>query len=207
MSSSHDERRTHSTALRSMLAACSFKSGVRDDASHLGKYVDDLATGGHSRAALAIAVGQSYPPEELDTEFKKRYPPDQFGEEMAPNARVWKVYRDEASAQDEATLDGWNKTLDILLIFVRHFGPIMAMWLSGVTNTSSRLVFSRRLQRRSSLNRTSCFSRILTSIPPARCLHSCQLATGPGPQTCSSRFPTLPSSRSLGHPAGSMGCG
>lgn len=59
-------------------------------------------------------------PEEPDTEFNtKTYPPDAFGEELGPNARFYKVYRDEATAQDEAMLDSWNKTLDILLIFVR----------------------------------------------------------------------------------------
>lgn len=56
--------------------------------------------------------------EALDTEFKRRYPPDQFGKEMDDNARVWQVLRDEASAHDHSMLDEWNKTLDILLIFV-----------------------------------------------------------------------------------------
>ena len=33
---------------------------------------------------------------------------------MDANARVWKVYRDEASVADGSMLDDWNKTLDIL---------------------------------------------------------------------------------------------
>lgn len=66
-------------------------------------------------------LAKSYPPEELDTEFKRKYPPDAFGEEAADNARVWKVYYDEAIANDRSLLEGWNKTLDILLIFVRRF--------------------------------------------------------------------------------------
>ena len=61
------------------------------------------------------------PPEALDTEFKIKYPPDPvLGTEADQNARVWKVYRDEAMASDGLMLDGWNKTLDILLIFVRR---------------------------------------------------------------------------------------
>ena len=40
------------------------------------------------------------------------------GEEAADNARVWKIYRDRMSERDQVTVDGWNKTLDILLIFV-----------------------------------------------------------------------------------------
>jgi hypothetical protein len=36
---------------------------------------------------------------------------------------VWKVYRDKANERDADLLDGWNKTLDILLLFVRPIGP------------------------------------------------------------------------------------
>lgn len=53
------------------------------------------------------------------SDFDKKYPPDAYGEEMADTARVWKVYRDEATEHDKALMDGWNRTLDILLIFVR----------------------------------------------------------------------------------------
>lgn len=61
------------------------------------------------------------PPEELDTEFKKEFPPDaEIGREMRDDARVWKVYRKEANAHDIALLDGWSSTLDILLIFVSN---------------------------------------------------------------------------------------
>lgn len=42
---------------------------------------------------------------------------------MSENARVWKVYQDEATIQDDALLDAWNKTLDILLIFVGYAAP------------------------------------------------------------------------------------
>lgn len=67
----------------------------------------------------ALTDSVEYPPEELDTDFKRKYPPDKFGEEVADNARVWKVYRDEATEDDKTLLNAWNKTLDILLIFVR----------------------------------------------------------------------------------------
>lgn len=48
-----------------------------------------------------------------------------FGEEASDGARVWKLYRDRANEQDHDKIDGWNKTLDILLIFVsgqRRYG-------------------------------------------------------------------------------------
>ncbi|KZV80401.1 hypothetical protein EXIGLDRAFT_733051 [Exidia glandulosa HHB12029] len=57
-----------------------------------------------------MADQKVYPPPEepLDTDFKKKYPPDPLGREMDDAARVWKVYRDEAKAHDETMLDGWN---------------------------------------------------------------------------------------------------
>ncbi|KZV92324.1 hypothetical protein EXIGLDRAFT_718417, partial [Exidia glandulosa HHB12029] len=65
------------------------------------------------------------PPEELDTDFKKEFPPDPvIGSEMDEGARVWKVYRKEANAHDNALLDGWSSTLDILLIFAGLFSAV-----------------------------------------------------------------------------------
>ncbi|KZV78093.1 hypothetical protein EXIGLDRAFT_847812 [Exidia glandulosa HHB12029] len=65
------------------------------------------------------------PPEELDTEFKKEFPPDpKIGGEMDDAARVWKVYRKEAMAFDSALLEGWSSTLDILLIFAGLFSAV-----------------------------------------------------------------------------------
>ncbi|KZW03854.1 hypothetical protein EXIGLDRAFT_758172 [Exidia glandulosa HHB12029] len=64
------------------------------------------------------------PTEKLDTDFKKAYPPDPLGKEMDDSARVWKVYRDQAIAHDNALLDGWSRTLDILLIFAGLFSAV-----------------------------------------------------------------------------------
>ncbi|KAJ7870805.1 hypothetical protein B0H14DRAFT_2302663, partial [Mycena olivaceomarginata] len=58
------------------------------------------------------------------TQHEKEYPPDRYGEEAGKNARVWKVYRDKVNERDADLLDGWNKTLDILLLFVRHIRRI-----------------------------------------------------------------------------------
>ncbi|KZW00413.1 hypothetical protein EXIGLDRAFT_604453, partial [Exidia glandulosa HHB12029] len=48
---------------------------------------------------------------------------------MDDTARVWKVYRDEATAHDETMLDGWNKTLDVLLIFAGLFSAVATAFL------------------------------------------------------------------------------
>ena len=51
-------------------------------------------------------------------EYAKKYPLDAPGDELKPNARVWKIYRDEAIEYDDFQLDEWHKILDWLLIFV-----------------------------------------------------------------------------------------
>ncbi|KZV98328.1 hypothetical protein EXIGLDRAFT_313627 [Exidia glandulosa HHB12029] len=70
------------------------------------------------------------PPEPLDTEFKRRYPPDPLGKEMEDNARVWKVYRGEAIEHDKAQLDGWNSTLNVLLIFAALFSAVVTAFVA-----------------------------------------------------------------------------
>lgn len=70
-------------------------------------------------ARLKTRSGAMATSPELIGNFERKYPPDPLGEELAPNARVWKVYREQATAHDKAMLEGWNNTLDILLIFVR----------------------------------------------------------------------------------------
>ncbi|KAF8204504.1 hypothetical protein K438DRAFT_563981 [Mycena galopus ATCC 62051] len=58
------------------------------------------------------------------TQHEKEYPPDRYGEEAGKNARVWKVYRDKVNERDADLLDGWNKTLDILLLFAGLFSAV-----------------------------------------------------------------------------------
>ncbi|CAE6464765.1 unnamed protein product, partial [Rhizoctonia solani] len=41
--------------------------------------------------------------------------PDEYGAELAKDARVWKVYVKEADQRDMELVDGWNKSLDVIL--------------------------------------------------------------------------------------------
>lgn len=52
-------------------------------------------------------------------DFKQKYPPDAVGEEMAPNARFWRTYNDEAAVSDAEVMEQYRDTIDILLVFVR----------------------------------------------------------------------------------------
>ncbi len=47
------------------------------------------------------------------------YPRDQRGEELGKNARIWRIYTDEARKADARMTEGWNRSIDVLLVFVR----------------------------------------------------------------------------------------
>lgn len=44
---------------------------------------------------------------------------DEVGEEASEHAAVWHIYNDEAAKTDAATTDGFNRGIDVLLVFVR----------------------------------------------------------------------------------------
>lgn len=50
--------------------------------------------------------------------YEARYPPDPNGEEIGEDARVWRVYLDEAEAHDAEMVGQWKDTVDSLLVFV-----------------------------------------------------------------------------------------
>ncbi|CAE6434223.1 unnamed protein product [Rhizoctonia solani] len=54
-------------------------------------------------------------------------PPPEFdeeGKELGPDAQVWKAYVREADRVDEELVDGWNKSMDVNLIFAALFSAI-----------------------------------------------------------------------------------
>ncbi|EJD49090.1 hypothetical protein AURDEDRAFT_101255, partial [Auricularia subglabra TFB-10046 SS5] len=63
------------------------------------------------------------------SEVDAKYPPDEYGEELADNARVWQVYRDEATKHDRRQLEGWHRRLDVLLIFAGIFAGVATAFI------------------------------------------------------------------------------
>ncbi|CAE6447369.1 unnamed protein product, partial [Rhizoctonia solani] len=54
----------------------------------------------------------------LDDPFDwSQLPADEEGAELSKEARIWKVYVGETDKWDAETADGWNKSLDVLLVF------------------------------------------------------------------------------------------
>ncbi|KAA1466001.1 hypothetical protein DENSPDRAFT_855845 [Dentipellis sp. KUC8613] len=65
-----------------------------------------------------------------------KYPADEMGEELGPNARVWRVYLDEAEAFDKDMIDSWKDTIDVLLVFAGLFSAVVTTF---VVQTSQAL--------------------------------------------------------------------
>ncbi|KAH7096484.1 hypothetical protein BKA62DRAFT_833940 [Auriculariales sp. MPI-PUGE-AT-0066] len=63
------------------------------------------------------------------TEHEKRYPPDRYGEELGPNARVFKIYHDRVTEKDEDLVQGWHETLNVLLVFAGLFSAVLTAFL------------------------------------------------------------------------------
>ncbi|KAF9060626.1 ankyrin repeat-containing domain protein [Rhodocollybia butyracea] len=57
--------------------------------------------------------------------YEEKYPPDTLGEEITENARVWKVYLDEAEQQDDEMLKGFTDTITSLLVFAALFSAVV----------------------------------------------------------------------------------
>ncbi len=60
-------------------------------------------------------------------DYKTRYPPDPYGQEMSAMARIWSIYLDEAADFDANMLAEWRDTIDVLLVFVRLTFPFKMM--------------------------------------------------------------------------------
>ncbi|CAE6489857.1 unnamed protein product [Rhizoctonia solani] len=55
--------------------------------------------------------------------------PDQYGAELSRDARVWKVYVKETDIWDAELVDGWNKSLDVILVFAALFSAVSSTFL------------------------------------------------------------------------------
>ncbi|CAE6499925.1 unnamed protein product [Rhizoctonia solani] len=68
----------------------------------------------HSRIILEDPQGAYAPPNEFD----------EYGAELDPDARVWKTYVKESDEFDQDLVEGWNRSLDVILIFAALFSAI-----------------------------------------------------------------------------------
>ncbi|KAL1741660.1 hypothetical protein HDZ31DRAFT_66718 [Schizophyllum fasciatum] len=58
-------------------------------------------------------------------DYEQKYDEDEFGDEMGPSARFWRVLLDEGQIYDNEMIDGWRDTLDVLLVFAGLFSAVV----------------------------------------------------------------------------------
>ncbi|KAI5830384.1 hypothetical protein K523DRAFT_372222 [Schizophyllum commune Tattone D] len=63
-------------------------------------------------------------------DYEKKYAPDQHGEELSSNARIWSVYNDEAQIADTELVKGLNGTLDVLMVFAGLFSAVVTTFVA-----------------------------------------------------------------------------
>ncbi|KAJ7575960.1 hypothetical protein C8J56DRAFT_726209, partial [Mycena floridula] len=62
-------------------------------------------------------------------DYEEKYAPDPLGDQVKPNAHVWKVYLDESESYDEDMLRSFRDTIDALLVFAALFSGVVTTLL------------------------------------------------------------------------------
>ena len=111
-------------------------------------------------------------------DYEKRYPSDERGKEMEPNARVWRVYLDEAGQFDVDMVENMRDTVDVILVFAGLFSAIVTT-LVALTATALQLdhpkVTNMLLMEIIALQRATAAGSSIDSVPPST-LHADSLA-------------------------------
>ncbi|CAE6420771.1 unnamed protein product [Rhizoctonia solani] len=64
-----------------------------------------------------------------DPNHQRRRERDEYGAEMDPNARVWRVYVDETDKADKELVDEWNSAIDVMLVFAAVYSAILTAFV------------------------------------------------------------------------------
>ncbi|TFY52026.1 hypothetical protein EVG20_g10737 [Dentipellis fragilis] len=62
-------------------------------------------------------------------DYEQKYPPDEVFKTLDSNARVWKVYLDEAKMVDDDMVEAWRDTIDVLLVFAGLFSAVVTTFV------------------------------------------------------------------------------
>ncbi|KAK7440453.1 hypothetical protein VKT23_017091 [Stygiomarasmius scandens] len=105
-----------------------------------------------------------------DYDYEKKYPPDPYGQEIGEDARIWKVYLDEAEAYDDEMLKGFRETINSLLVFASLFSAVVTTF---VIQTSQALlpdygyITANQLIEQNLLLRATGNVTAINNIPPS----------------------------------------
>ncbi|KAF5337986.1 hypothetical protein D9758_014303 [Tetrapyrgos nigripes] len=118
---------------------------------------------GNLHRLLGITEYQSPYTGTRDYDYTRKYPKDELGKEASENARVWKVYLDEAETFDDEMLKGFRDTLDALLVFAALFSAVVTSFVISTvvnlqpnyTEITARLMFEQNNLLRAAMNTTA----------------------------------------------------
>ncbi|CAE6423743.1 unnamed protein product [Rhizoctonia solani] len=80
-------------------------------------------------ASTSISTPSSPPMIQMPTIMDPTVERDEYGAEMGKEARVWRIYVRETDRSDAEVVDGWNKSLDVILVFAALFSAISTAFL------------------------------------------------------------------------------
>ncbi|KAF9489698.1 hypothetical protein BDN71DRAFT_1455731 [Pleurotus eryngii] len=103
-------------------------------------------------------------------DYEKKYPEDAMFEELSENARVWRVYLDEATEFDADMVNKASDGLDLLLVFAGLFSAVLTTFLVQTSQSLSNddaAVSVSLLSELVMIQRAMANGTSIESIPPA----------------------------------------
>ncbi|CAE6480399.1 unnamed protein product [Rhizoctonia solani] len=91
---------------------------------------------------------------------------DEYGGELARDARIWSTYVREAERWDEDMVDGWNRSLDVILVFAALFSAISTAFLIESAKNLQEDPAAVSLQEVTTLLRAIAAGQVLNSTSP-----------------------------------------
>ncbi|KAG6849461.1 hypothetical protein H0H93_008248 [Arthromyces matolae] len=102
--------------------------------------------------------------------YQAMYEPDPKGQEISANARVWRVYLDEADAYDSDMIDGFRTILDSLIVFASLFSAVVTSFViqtSQVLQPNNQQIIAAFLLETNKLLRAAGNITKIDAIPPS----------------------------------------
>ncbi|TFK96682.1 hypothetical protein BDV98DRAFT_515212, partial [Pterulicium gracile] len=103
-------------------------------------------------------------------DYEKRFPQDEEGKEGGPNARVWKVYLNEAGQFDVNMIKTMRDTADVVLVFGVLFSAIVTAFVTLSANAlqlGHSQVTNRLLMELIALQRVAITSGSIDQVDPS----------------------------------------
>ncbi|KAL4261367.1 hypothetical protein AB1N83_008267 [Pleurotus pulmonarius] len=103
-------------------------------------------------------------------DYEKKYPEDATYEEQSENARVWRVYLDEATEFDADMVNKASDGLDLLLVFAGLFSAVLTTFVAQTSQSLSNddaTVSVSLLSELVMIQRAMANGTSIESIPPA----------------------------------------